>query len=206
MGSRVRICKKAFTLIELLVVVSIISVLVSLLLPALGAAREQAKAVICMSNLTQYGKAFLYYADDNNGFLAPSCQADGGQPWWWNLMAPYLKGGDTINYGFSEIYSCPSDPDNNNTYAMNRKKGYDGYYFASNPKRKFHQISPHVVLVIDQTGGTVHLAYASAWLNWWDNPPRPLVSDRHNGKANSVFFDLHVDAMPVADYAVERLW
>ena len=57
--------KSGFTLIELLVVVSIIALLVSILLPALGKAREQARITVCSSNLHQFNFAFLYYADDN---------------------------------------------------------------------------------------------------------------------------------------------
>jgi len=57
---------KAFTLIELLVVISIIALLVSILMPSLRKAREQAKAVICQSNLKQWSYFFAFYTDDNN--------------------------------------------------------------------------------------------------------------------------------------------
>ena len=56
-----------FTLVELLVVVSIIALLVSILLPALSKAREQAKRVVCATNLRQIGLLMQYYAEDNNG-------------------------------------------------------------------------------------------------------------------------------------------
>ncbi len=57
---------RAFTLIELLVVVAIIALLVGILLPSLGQARERAKRSACLSNLRQVHLAFYLYAQDNN--------------------------------------------------------------------------------------------------------------------------------------------
>ena len=59
--------QKAFTLIELLVVISIIGILMGILLPALKAARDQAKKVICVSHMKQLGTCMRLYVDDNNG-------------------------------------------------------------------------------------------------------------------------------------------
>lgn len=56
---------KGFTLIELLVVVAIIALLVSILLPALGRARELARQAVCQSQLNSIGKAFTLYKADN---------------------------------------------------------------------------------------------------------------------------------------------
>jgi len=58
--------KKGFTLIELLVVISIIAMLLAILMPALAIAKQQAKAVVCASNLHQIVLANICYATEND--------------------------------------------------------------------------------------------------------------------------------------------
>jgi prepilin-type N-terminal cleavage/methylation domain-containing protein/prepilin-type processing-associated H-X9-DG protein len=71
---------KGFTLIELLVVISIIALLVSILLPALGAAKGTARRTVCASNMRNIGLAFHQYAGDNKDRLPPMSNPT-GYPW-----------------------------------------------------------------------------------------------------------------------------
>ena len=61
--------RKGFTLVELLVVIAIIALLMSILMPALARVRKQAKSVMCMANLKQWGSIFEMFAGANDGFL-----------------------------------------------------------------------------------------------------------------------------------------
>ena len=73
---------RAFTLIELLTVVAIISLLISILMPSLSRARDQAKSVHCLARLRDYGNALAAYENVSGDVLPPAMflKADPADP------------------------------------------------------------------------------------------------------------------------------
>lgn len=69
--------KRGFTLIELLVVIAVIALLVAVLLPALGAARRTARAIVCIANMAQVGNASAVYTSDYKEAVVPSYNMTG---------------------------------------------------------------------------------------------------------------------------------
>ena len=110
--------RDGFTLIELLVVVAIIAVLISILLPSLGKAREQARAVKCAANMRQWGIGVSLYAASYDGVL-PAKGDDGSSTnpvgyWndsslWFNAIPSQLNSGN-LGYNDIQISSQPINP------------------------------------------------------------------------------------------------
>jgi prepilin-type N-terminal cleavage/methylation domain-containing protein len=98
----------AFTLIELLVVVGIIGLLVAILVPTIGQARESAKSTQCMANLHSISQAMTAYISDYHGFFPPMSN--------FPTIEPPISPRKPIvlilsNYvgGQTKIFKCPAD-------------------------------------------------------------------------------------------------
>jgi prepilin-type N-terminal cleavage/methylation domain-containing protein len=116
--------RRGFTLIELLVVVAIIAVLVAILLPALARARENARRVVCLSQLHQLGMAHFLYRDQAGAFVDRSGDWDAEQghpPLWpheWYTACPTCM----LFFSFvpaPKLFFCPS-----NNQGRNEKTDY----------------------------------------------------------------------------------
>lgn len=68
-STRPNLPRQAFTIVELLVVVVLIGVLVAMILPALGRARQRARATVCVANLRTFSIACAAYRAQNNDFI-----------------------------------------------------------------------------------------------------------------------------------------
>ena len=147
-----------FTLIELLVVIAIIAILASMLLPALGKARANAKSVSCVNQMRQINFASVLYADDWDGTIVPVLGATWYSNWFYHL-APYVgvdrtktvevtdgnfyTGNTRTQFANGKVYYCPNlssgfggTPSNANyehtSYAMNIWVTYSEYIAGNN--------------------------------------------------------------------------
>lgn len=116
-----RSSRRGFTLVELLVVIGIIALLISILLPSLSRAKEQANRVKCLNNLKQISGAFMMYLNANQGRFPHRTASVGAGPqqWDWIYWQKKPAPGRDINESNvlshmgspipEEVLRCPSD-------------------------------------------------------------------------------------------------
>ncbi len=196
--------RNGFTLIELLVVVAIIALLAALLLPALARAKATAKTVACKSNLHQIGLALAVYVDDFHcypGDVNLNNTPASNYKYWETYLFPV---GGTSN----AIFVCPALTDLsplNRTGYHNLSYGYNssgslsaraGFYISlgllrQDLVRDTEIAAPSDMIAIgDYTIDSVLDGDICAVL---DGGPEDYLGDRHNGRANVVFCDDHVE-------------
>jgi len=133
------ICKNSgFTLVELLVVIAVVGLLLSLLLPALGRAKDNSKLLICRTNQRSLLLGSLAYAAENDSALPVDLRLHNSHI----KLVETLSSGDYIKG--AKVYYCPSEKDEELKYSEENFSdgaiGYFYYCFSDRPKYKYLSI------------------------------------------------------------------
>jgi len=122
--------RPAFSLIELLVVMALIVLVISLVVPAVGRARDQANVIACRANLRSLVLACLVYAGENDSFLPTEATLDNPHAGLIRMLGK----GDRAE--LVEIYYCPSEQSPElRRCEQNFAAGNIGYFYYSFTER-----------------------------------------------------------------------
>lgn len=205
---------RGFTLIELLVVISILSLLVAIMLPALAKARSHAIGLQCLANIRQLGFATLNYVADHQETFIPFADGNASSP----LVTRLLISGD---YFPASGFLCPALAGRESTITHRFTTVAPRFFLPQNATGTEQDKAPDYGYNYDYLGRTNsfsdtrprkldHIAYPSRMLMFADSSAatrsdrgnhllRPAFSTaslgvlaaRHNQGVNAIFIDGH---------------
>ena len=190
-----------FTLIELLVVIAVIALLVGILLPSLGKARDSARAVKCLSQLRTLGQFTAMYADGNKDSMPRSQHSafpNRVAPWGYAFFE-YITGSayTASDAGwvavFNGPYRCPMD-----RRTERWSYGYNVYFELTSDEAQGHSWTrmgqtprPAATVVFGELLPTASADHAMAHFWTQFNAPPEIDPKRHNDTTGVVFLDGH---------------
>ncbi len=212
-----RVGRPGFTLIELLVVVAIISLLMSVLLPALGRAREMARQANCGANMHHLGIAWDMYATDHKGVVMPGRDYSSAHDYDYRFWSGAYKDGEVIvDGGFLQAYTdlairgCPSweiRHEHNfgalgigyNWMYLSYGEGSVGEDWTFDWTRRSQITHPAITMAFADTGRNNWRVLPKDQIetSYFIQPPSygyPAFHGRHNEKGNVAWCDGHVSS------------
>jgi len=197
--------RQGFTLVELLVVISIISMLIAIMLPALGSARKTAQAIQCANLQKQLGMAFKIYTDNYKQWYPPRLWRSATSPpqwhttdvsvqnayWFMFINATIQNDGLATTHGTGKHFRCPSHESFLWATSLNQiSYGYNYYGPSTKPftgggnSNERDMKRPSETILIGDSIFNDTMTGRGTSSNG--------IGDRHQGKTNIVWVDGHV--------------
>jgi prepilin-type processing-associated H-X9-DG protein/prepilin-type N-terminal cleavage/methylation domain-containing protein len=195
--------RAAFTLVELLVVIGIIAVLIGILLPAINKARKAAKMTACLSNLREYGNAFVMYCNANRGRFSPYYVGGSNPRAWLHQLKKY--GGTNL------ARLCPEATDPNPMTAGGDQTGGAFMCWGPNGSNLIDNELPPNQRVAE-TGSYGINGYIYNWLSGYGSDPTGNIDSNRLGYGppgitkNAMMIQLPVKFATEAPAFADALW
>ena len=181
---------RAFTLIELLVVIGIIAILMSLLFPALGQARESARRTKCLANLKGIGVGMQLYMDtEGKGFILPLVRplnsgSNENDPSLLDVMEKYVDAPRPFEesegvWVASDPWVCPSDKSGGDAAT-----GFGPLWRSSGTSWEY---GPAAIMLAAEAFFIPNVQFAVSKAYEASNPKLPIITDAddwHNPRFN----------------------